>query len=129
MPYDEATAERVRAVLARRRGVTEKKMMGGLAFITKEGMCCSVSGRGGLLVRVAADTYQNMLREPHATSVDMGGRMMTGFVRVAPEGYRTDMALKKWIDRALQGVAARAAKPPRGKKSAPPKRRHASPRK
>jgi hypothetical protein len=39
----------------------------------------------------------------------MGKRMMTGFVRVAPEGYRTDAALKKWVER---GIAFAAANPP-----------------
>ena len=52
MAYDEKTAERVRALLSDRRDVVEKKLMGGLCFMVKGGMCCSVSGRGGLLVRV-----------------------------------------------------------------------------
>ena len=52
MAYDEKTAARVRAVLSERRGVVEKKLMGGLCFMVQGSMCCSVSGRGGLLVRV-----------------------------------------------------------------------------
>ena len=52
MAYDEATAERVRKLLSGRRDVAEKKMMGGLCFMVKGAMCCSVSGQGGLLVRV-----------------------------------------------------------------------------
>ena len=88
--------------LSGRRGVVEKKMMGGLCFIAGGGMCCSVSGRGGLLVRVSAETYQRILREPHAAPADMRGRVMTGFVRVAPEGYGSDAALKKWVERGLE---------------------------
>ena len=60
-------------------------------------MFCSVSGRGGLLVRVGAEAQERVLR---VQPVGMGKRMMTGFVRVAPEGYRTDAALKKWSSAA-----------------------------
>lgn len=115
MAYDEETAERVRRLLARRRDVVEKKLMGGLAFMVKGGMCCSVSGRGGLLVRVSPETYERMLPEPHAQPMKMGQRVMTGFVRVAPEGYRTDAALKTWIGRGLDAVAALEAKPSRAR--------------
>ena len=52
MAFDEKTADRVRGVLSDRRDVVERKMMGGLCFMVKGGMCCSVSGRGGLLVRI-----------------------------------------------------------------------------
>jgi hypothetical protein len=48
---------------------------------------CSVSGRGGLLVRVGAEAQVRALREPHVQAVGMGKKVMTGFVRVAPEGY------------------------------------------
>ena len=115
MAYDEKTAERVRRVLAGRRGVVEKKLMGGLCFMLKGGMCCSVSGRGGLLVRVGAEAHEQMLAEPHVQPMEMRGRTMTGFVRVAPDGYRTDAALKQWIERGIEAVAARQAKPAHAK--------------
>ena len=104
MAYDEQTAERVRKVLAGRRDVTAKKMMGGLAFMVKGGMCCSVSGRGGMLVRVGAD--EGVFGEPHVRRVKMGARTMSGFARVDPEGYATDAALKKWVQRGLDAVAS-----------------------
>jgi hypothetical protein len=115
MAYDERTAERVRKVLSGRRDVVEKKLMGGLCFMVKGGMCCSVSGRGGLLVRVGAEVYEQMLSEPHVQPMEMGGRTMMGFVRVAPEGYRTDAALRKWVERGVSGVAGRVANRSRGR--------------
>jgi TfoX/Sxy family transcriptional regulator of competence genes len=124
MPYDEQTAERVRKMFAGRRGVVEKKMMGGLCFMVKGAMCCSVSGRGGLMVRVGPQAHEQTLREPHVTPMEMRGRVMTGFVRVAPDGYRTDAALKKWVERGLEYVATRPEKSSAGKKrTAAPKRR------
>ncbi len=82
--------------------------MGGLCFMADGAMCCAVSGKGGLLVRVDPAAQERMLGEPNVSPADMRGRRMTGFVRVAPDGYRTDAALKTWIERGLAGVAARA---------------------
>lgn len=109
MAYDEETAGRVRKLLSRRPEVTEKKMMGGLCFMVAGRMCCSVSGRGGLLVRVDAEAQQSMLGEPHVMPMEMGRRMMKSFVRVAPEGYQTEAALKTWIKRGLDFVATMPA--------------------
>jgi len=111
MAYDELTADRVRKALTGRRGVTSKPMMGGLVFMVGGAMCCSVSGRGGLLVRVSPQTRDRMLSDAHVTPAEMRGRIMTGFVRVAPDGYRTDAALKRWVERGLEGIAASREKP------------------
>ena len=117
MAYDEKTALRVRKLLSIQSDVAEKKMMGGLCFMVNGHMCCSVSGRGGLLVRVGADAHQSMLGEPHVEPMGMGGRTMTGFVRVGPEGYRTDAGLKKWVKRGVDFVATMPADAPARKKA------------
>jgi len=124
MAYDEAMAGRVRKLLSGRPDVTEKKMMGGLCFMVKGRMCCSVSGRGGLLIRVGAEAYPSMLSEPHVGPMGVGQRTMRGFVRVAPEGYRTETGLKKWIKRGLDFVATMPSKQParKGNKSETSKR-------
>jgi TfoX/Sxy family transcriptional regulator of competence genes len=111
MAYDERTAERIREVLSARYDVIEKKMMGGLCFMVKGGMCCTVSGKGGILVRVSAEVREQLLREPHVRPMEMGARTMAGFVRVAPEGYRTAAMLKKWVQRGLDAATARLTKP------------------
>jgi len=79
--------------------------MGGLCFMLDGRMCCSVSGRGGLLIRVGATTQDKVLREAHVRPMEMRGRTVAGFVRVASDGYSTDAALKKWIDRGLTFLA------------------------
>ena len=114
MAYDENTAARVRKALAGRRDVVEKKLMGGLCFMVTGGMCCSVSGKGGLLVRVDIEAMDRVLLEPHVAPMKMGGRVMRGFVRVAPEGYRTDAALRKWIERGVLAADVLPAKKVRG---------------
>src|SRR5436853_4473225 len=111
MAYDEKTAQRVRAALASRRGVVEKKLMGGLCFMVNGAMCCSVSGRGGLLIRVAANARAQVITEPHVAPMEMRGRLMTGFVRVAPEGYGTAAALRKWVERGVAAAQEAKRKP------------------
>jgi TfoX/Sxy family transcriptional regulator of competence genes len=106
MAYDEETAERIRKLLSGRRDVVGKKMMGGLCFMVAGSMCCVVSGKGGLLVRVGPDAFARALAEPHVEPMEMRGRVMTGFVRVAPEGFRTELMLKKWVERGLAFVTA-----------------------
>jgi hypothetical protein len=118
LAYDEMTAERVRKLMRGRSDVAEKKMMGGLCFMVRDHMCCSVSGRGGLMVRVGAQVQDLMLREPHVRPVEMNGRRMAGFVRIAPEGYETDAALSAWLAHGLDFVSTLPAKDsPRPKRS------------
>jgi TfoX/Sxy family transcriptional regulator of competence genes len=105
MAYDAEVAERIRTMLSGRSDVREQKMFGGLCFMVRGHMCCAVSGRGGLLVRVGPDAPSTVSKEPHASQVEMRGRTMTGFVRVAPDGYRTASGLKKWVMRAVDFVA------------------------
>jgi hypothetical protein len=109
MAYDERTAERVREVLAGRRDFLEKKMMGGLCFMVSGRMCCSVGGKGGLLVRVGAQGYETALGEAHVQPMKMGKRVMSGFVRIAPDGYRTAAQLRRWV---LRGVECAESLPP-----------------
>ncbi len=106
MAYDEKTAERVRRFLSRKRGVEEKQMMGGLAFLVNGAMCCSV-GRDTLLVRVDAEDRKRALTRAYVKPMKLGGRTMTAFVRVEPKGFRTDASLGKWIEQGIEAGARR----------------------
>jgi TfoX/Sxy family transcriptional regulator of competence genes len=115
MAFDEDVAERIRTLLAGRADVHEQKLFGGLCFMVRGHMCCAVSGRGGLLVRVGPDAPPSLFREPHASAMEMRGRIMAGYVRVASDGYRNAASLKKWVTRAVDFVATL---PMRAKKTA-----------
>src|SRR5471032_1538241 len=117
MAYDEKTAERVRHLLAGRADVYERKLMGGVAFMVKGGMCCAVSGRGGMLVRVGPELQPRAVKEPHVRPMIMGGRPAKAFVRVMPEGYKTVAALRKWVQRGLDYVATLPPKPLKPRRS------------
>ena len=101
MAYDEELANRLRELLSGERGITEKKMFGGLAFLLHGNMCVSASGQGGLLARVDPRGTQSALARPHVALMEMGGRSMDGWLRVAPEGVKTNRQLSAWVTRSL----------------------------
>ena len=100
MAYDEALAERIRAVLAGRDDVTERRMFGGIAFMAHGNMCCGVSGED-LMVRLGEDGADAALDEPGARPMDFTGRPMKGYAFVGPAHTATDEALRDWVQRTL----------------------------
>ncbi|OBF53031.1 RNA methyltransferase [Mycobacterium sp. 852002-53434_SCH5985345] len=101
MAYDEYLADEIRELLASERGVEEKRMFGGLAFLVNGNMSVAVSGQGGLLVRVPADELDKMLRRAHVSPMVMAGRDVRGWVRVEPAGMRTKRQLEGWVARGV----------------------------
>jgi hypothetical protein len=102
--YDQKVAERVRRVLSRRRDVTEKRMVGGMSFMVGGSMCCGVSG-AALMIRTGPAALEPALARPHVRPMEFGGRRLAGFVLVDPPGYRTDKALKTWIQVGIDFVS------------------------
>ena len=97
MAYDTELADRVREQLAGESAVSEQAMFGGLAFLLRGNMVVAVSGQGGLLVRVPPEETERVLSKPHTALTEMGGRRMTGWVRVAPEEVKTSRQLSSWV--------------------------------
>jgi TfoX/Sxy family transcriptional regulator of competence genes len=103
MAYSESLAERIRGMVARRRGVTEKKMFGGVGFLLNGHMLVGV-WKTSLIVRIGPDEYDEALREPHVGEFDITGKSMKGWVMVEPEGIEDDEQLGQWIERATKFV-------------------------
>jgi hypothetical protein len=97
MPYDEALADRIRELLAAEPRLTEQKMFGGLAFLIGGNMAIAASGQGGALVRVDPDRSDAIVASTRARPMEMRGRQMQGWLRVAPEDLRTKRQLAKWV--------------------------------
>ncbi|KUM73594.1 TfoX/Sxy family protein [Streptomyces curacoi] len=109
MAYDEGLAQRVRERLAAERGVTEKRMFGGIAFLVHGNMGVGVSG-GDLMVRVGPDGTDAALARPGTLIFDMTGRPMRGWVLVAGDVLTEDEVLGAWIG---EGCAFAASLPPK----------------
>jgi TfoX/Sxy family transcriptional regulator of competence genes len=101
MAYDEDLANRVRELLASERGVEEKRMFGGLAFLINGNMSVAVSGQGGLMVRVPPDDTEKLLERDHVSPMVMAGRETRGWLRVAVEGVKTKRQLSSWVTRGV----------------------------
>jgi TfoX/Sxy family transcriptional regulator of competence genes len=103
MAYDDELAQRVRDRMTAVAGVSEKKMFGGLAFLTFGNMTVGVHG-DDLIVRIDPETMDAALAEPGVRPFDMTGRPMRGWILVASDGLSDDV-LEHWIDQARGYVA------------------------
>jgi TfoX/Sxy family transcriptional regulator of competence genes len=97
MAYDEDLADRIRELIGPERGLTEKKMFGGLAFLINGNMSVAASGQGGLLVRVDPEESDRLTAKSNASPMVMRGREMTGWLRVKAADIRTKRQLEKWV--------------------------------
>jgi TfoX/Sxy family transcriptional regulator of competence genes len=109
MAYDRELAERIRELVATERGVLEKRMFGGLAFLVNGNMSVSASGRGGLLVRVDPDDVVDLL-DDHVHTAIMSGREMRGWLRVDAAVLDDDARLAEWVDRGVSFARSLPAK-------------------
>ena len=111
--YDEDLAHRIRELLGARKGVTEKKMFGGLAFLVGGNMAIAASGQGGVLVRVDPEQSARLVSTTKAEVAVMQGREMAGWLRVADEHVRTKAQLAKWVERGTAYAGSLPAKKPK----------------
>ena len=103
MAFDENLAARIRDAVARKRGVEEKKMFGGIGFLLNGNMLVGV-WKDSLIVRLGDDQGEEALLEPHVSEFDITGRAMKGWVLVAPDGVEDDGQVRGWIQRAVKFV-------------------------
>jgi TfoX/Sxy family transcriptional regulator of competence genes len=101
MAYDEDLAYRIRELIAAERGVEEKRMFGGLAFLINGNMSVAASGRGGLMVRVPPDETAKLLTREHVEPMVMAGRETRGWLRVSNDGVKTKRQLQAWVSRGI----------------------------
>ena len=118
MAYSEDLAARIRAALAHRNDVAERKMFGGLCFMVAGHMACGVLG-DVMMLRLGPGANA-ALRKPHTRAMDFTGRPMPGMLYVDPPGLKTAPQLRAWTRAAeafVDGLPPRAAKKTRPMKS------------
>ena len=106
MAYDEQLAARIRALLGDRDGIAEQKMFGGLAFLVGGNMALAASGQGGILVRVEPAQSDELVATTAAEPMEMRGRQMAGWLRVATADVANDAALAEWVERGMRYAAS-----------------------
>jgi TfoX/Sxy family transcriptional regulator of competence genes len=103
--YNEQLASKIRTIVARRKGWTEKKMFGGIAFMLNGKMCCGVI-KDDLLVRVGAERNDEALALANSRPMDFTGKPMKGFIYVDSKGWSKEASLKKWVDMGIDYVSS-----------------------
>jgi hypothetical protein len=89
MAFDENLAAGSRTALARKKGVEEKQMFGGIVFMLNGNMLVGV-WKDSLIVRVGDEQAEAALLEPHVRLFDVTGKPMKRWAMVAPEGVQDD---------------------------------------
>jgi hypothetical protein len=112
MSYDEGLAERLREVLQMNRGITEKKMFGGLAFMSRGYMFIGITG-DVLMARVGPERYDQALSRLHVREMDFTGKPMKGYVFVDPPGFENDVDLAEWVRQCHEFVQSLPEKKPK----------------
>jgi TfoX/Sxy family transcriptional regulator of competence genes len=102
MAYDDELATRIREAVRGERGLTEKQMFGGLAFLIHGNMAVSASSKGGLLLRIDPAETESLVSEPHVQRFVMRGREMDGWLRVDAEALETDDELRRWVSHGVR---------------------------
>ncbi|WIJ26686.1 TfoX/Sxy family protein [Devosia sp. RR2S18] len=106
----EDLSDRIRDMLPAQRVLTERRMFGGRAFMLNGNMVVAAMSDGGMLVRVGKEAYAVALNRPGAERIEMGDRIMTGFVQVPGDVIEEEEALRDWLDLALAFVETLPAK-------------------
>lgn len=94
---------------------TEKKMFGGLCFLSGGHMICGLH-KGGTMYRVGKDSYAAALALPGVRRLMMGDRPMVAMVELSLEDSAVDARRGPVTARALATVRAlppQVAKPPK----------------
>lgn len=138
--FQRATAVRTaaRGTLAGTKGITEKRMFGGVAFFLHGNMVAGTASMtemgGALLLRVGKDGEAAALAEPHTRPMVMAGRRMGGYIYVDAAGLTgtgtpiDDAALARWLRRAIAYVETLPRKKTGSQKKAAKARCGAGPR-
>lgn len=100
MAFDEGLAERIRDVVKAETNISERKMFGGLCFMSSGNMCFGIVGRE-LMIRVGPRAYDEAMALPHAREMDFTGRSIRGMVYVNEDGVAEDDDLATWLQRGL----------------------------
>lgn len=109
MAYSEELADRVREIVSRKKGITDKKMFGGVGFLLNGNMLVGV-WKEFLIVRLGPADGEKALKEKFVIPFDITGKPMKGWAMVVPVGVEDEDQLKKWIQRAVKFVGTLPAK-------------------
>jgi len=105
---NDVLAARLRKALSRRRGISEKRMFGGVCFILRGNMLCGTC-KTDFMFRVGKEQDAEAMSRKGARRMDITGKVMKGFVWVDPKACDA-RGLARWIRLAETYVGSLPAK-------------------
>jgi len=92
MSYNEFLATRILESLKGIKGITQKKMFGGLCFLHNGNMLCGIV-KEKLVARVGPVAYESALKQNYTKPMDFTGKPLKGMVYVIPKGIKSNTNL------------------------------------
>jgi TfoX/Sxy family transcriptional regulator of competence genes len=105
MAYDEALAERVKAIIGPRDAVSERRMFGGIAWMVGGNMACGVMG-DDLCVKLSVEDAEKALERSDTRPFQMTGRPAKAFVVVDGGALGDDAELARWVGAGADHAAS-----------------------
>ena len=101
MARDKGLEELLSENLAGVKGLTQKPMFGGLAWLLHGNLLCG-SRHDGMLVRLGKDNDGWALEIPGIAPMMMNERKMNGWVRASSDAFGDDATRRKLLKAALE---------------------------
>lgn len=96
------TGERIADLLTGKNTTyTQKKMFGGMCFMVDDKMLIGTY-KGGIMARVDPAENETLIARTGASQMIHGGKPMTGYLFIDPEGYESDADLTFWVEKCLE---------------------------
>ena len=81
----------------------DKKMFGGIVWMLHGNMSFGIY-KEWLIVRVGLENANNLLTQPHTKPMDFTGKVMKGWVMIAPAAIIDDAQFKYFVELAIDFV-------------------------
>jgi hypothetical protein len=101
MARDKGLEELLENDLAGVRGLSQKAMFGGIAWLLHGNLLCGAR-EDGMLVRLGKDNDAWALKHSGVERMVMQGRAVSGWLRAKPKACSNDALRKKLLDAALE---------------------------
>ena len=99
MAYNIDIEKRISPIVSRWENTELKKMFGGICYLLKGNMVCGIY-KDFLILRLGEANAEKHLADRHVRPFDITGRPMKGWIMIAPEGFKKEAHLKKWLREA-----------------------------
>jgi TfoX/Sxy family transcriptional regulator of competence genes len=110
MTYNQSIANKIRERLADLPNITEKDMMGGIAFMLNDKMCVGVI-KDEMMCRIDPLKFEEAIEQRGCRPMDFTGRVMKGWIFVDHDGMRNADEFEHWIRLSLAyNVSAKKSK-------------------